>query len=310
MSIIANQNMDMDNVAPFLLNNTAIRGKITRLAISVDKIIKQHEYPDCISKILAELLVIATLIGESLKNQDSKVIIQAETKGIIKLIVADFVYGGKIRGYTNFDQEKLAEFIKYNQRDPQADELFQGGNLVITIFNTAQARPYQGIIAIKNNNLSESIEQYFKESEQIDTIFKIDISKKVIKNLIPFGIDNSNIPNTGYAIWHAGGIMIQKLPEKEAQESEWEHAKILLDTITTDEFHDNNLPLKQILYRLYHEDGVWVYEPKKIEHTCRCSRERAEVILNSIPEEEKKELRVNGALIVKCEFCNKEEVFY
>ncbi|MGC1891968.1 MAG: Hsp33 family molecular chaperone HslO, partial [Stellaceae bacterium] len=64
-----------------------------------------------------------------------------------------------------------------------------------------------------------------------------------------------------------------------------------------------------LLYRLFHEEGVRVYDTHSLEARCRCSRERIEGILRAFPPDELDDMRKEGVTTVTCEFCNTPYVF-
>jgi molecular chaperone Hsp33 len=83
----------------------------------------------------------------------------------------------------------------------------------------------------------------------------------------------------------------------------------LLASCTAKELLDESLPIDDLLYRLFHEDGVRVFKGNTPRAQCRCSRRRVESVLKSLPQEELQDLEVDGALEVTCEFCNSKYRF-
>ena len=61
---------------------------------------------------------------------------------------------------------------------------------------------------------------------------------------------------------------------------------------------------RRLLFRLFHEDGVRVFETHPLEARCRCSRERIVRILRAFPKDDIDELRKDEVTTVTCEFCN------
>jgi molecular chaperone Hsp33 len=72
---------------------------------------------------------------------------------------------------------------------------------------------------------------------------------------------------------------------------------------------DESLSIDDLLYRLFHEDGVRVFKGQSLQAQCRCSRNRVGSVLRSLPRDELKELETDGALEVTCEFCNSKYRF-
>ena len=106
-------------------------------------------------------------------------------------------------------------------------------------------------------------------------------------------------------IKRAVGIIIQKFPD--GAEENWEQASLFVQSLKQEELLIHNV--NEILYRLFHQDDVYIYEKHKIEYKCRCSKEKMERVFLSIPDNEKDSLKIDGLIAIKCEFCGKEEKF-
>jgi molecular chaperone Hsp33 len=82
-----------------------------------------------------------------------------------------------------------------------------------------------------------------------------------------------------------------------------------MGTCTPAELTDAALTAENLLFRLFHEEGVRVYEPHMLEHRCRCSQPKVSNMLRALPRAEIEDLAVDGVVTVTCEFCNKSYVF-
>src|SRR3546814_5431154 len=72
-----------------------------------------------------------------------------------------------------------------------------------------------------------------------------------------------------------------------------------------DELLDDSLGVHDLLYRLFHEEGVRVFEPRPLTDACRGSREKLENVLKAMPRAEIEDLKKNWAVEVTCEFCTR-----
>jgi molecular chaperone Hsp33 len=276
--------MTINNIIiPFTLKNSEVKGRITRIDNDLDIILNQHQYPDPIAKILGELLIVSSLIGSQFKN-DILLTIQLQIKDTNQYIVADYQSPGNIRGYANFD--KIEESKTYS-------DIVSNSLLMVTIDQQNNNR-YQGVVEIKNNNISQAIEEYFYQSEQINTLIKLSIGKIILPKK--------------HEAWCGSGIMLQKLPHKN-EESSWEEAQIYFSTIRDDELLDPNLNLEDLLYSVFNQMDVTIYEPLTIIHKCRCSRERVEKVIESLGYEEANSILIDDLISVSCQFCNKSQNF-
>ncbi len=298
-----NQNTE-DTILPFLINNTHLRGRVVRLGSVLNEILTKHAYPEPISHLLGEIIVLVSLLGDTLKC-NGLITLQAQTDGIIKLLVADYTAGGGIRGYARINEEH------YQQAGKESftfSELLGKGFLVLTLDQGENTDLYQGIVELQGNSLAECVENYFRQSEQLTTVMRIEVGQVYSET-------------TGMQ-WRGGGIMAQALPSgKIARETDilaeaamgfddqWDKTQAFIESVAIDELIDPFISSDTLLLRLFHEEGVWKYSPQKLTHSCRCSRKKALNILKSLSTEELNSLKVNAEIVVTCQFCSKEEVF-
>lgn len=273
------------------------RGRLVRLDTVLNDVLAAHAYPPAVEKILAEALVLTALLGTTLKDREGQLTIQAQTEnGPISLLVCDYI-DGAVRGYAQFDLVKLAEV----PADPNLFALFGKGYLAVTFdrpFPDAQSGGrYQGIVPLEGDTLSDAAVQYFDQSEQLPTFIRV-------------AIDHVG----GRCI--AGGLMVQHLPDGEvgrerlharADHPDWEHVRILAETITSAELVDPALPLEEIAWRLFHEEQeVRIETARPMSKGCRCDPHHIRDVIARFPAPERAEMADdNGDIVVNCEFCSR-----
>jgi molecular chaperone Hsp33 len=277
-----------DFIQPFSIEGHGVRGRLVRLSDVVDTIIKQHAYPDAVARLLAEMMVLAAVLGAALKYE-GVFTLQTKGDGPIKLMVVDLTSAGAMRGYAQFDAEKVAAIPAEQISLPR---LHGKGYLAFTVDQGQHTDRYQGIVEMDGATLSDCVHHYFRQSEQLQAGFKIAASK---------GEDG----------WRAGAIMLQRLPQEnvtemaeEIADDAWRRAFVLMASCTDRELLDLDMPATDVLYRLFHEDGVRAQKAQGVEAKCRCSRGRVETVLKAMGPEELADLQVDGKLQVTCEFCN------
>ncbi len=97
-----------DTVLPFQLDAADMRGRIARLDGVLEGILKQHQYPEAVETLIAEMTLLTALMGESIKLQ-WKLSLQVQTNGPVRMIATDFYAPkatgetAKIRAYSRFD---------------------------------------------------------------------------------------------------------------------------------------------------------------------------------------------------------------
>lgn len=276
-----------DVLRPFQLEGSGLRGRFVRLGSTLDRVLEAHAYPEPVSRLLGQLLVLAGGLAGGLKF-DGMFSLQVRGDGPVGFMVADCTNHGRMRGYASFDARGIAEAGA--ERD-----LLGEGVLVLTVDQTAVGGELQqGIVSLEGRTLTDAMLAYFRSSEQIRTGIKMAIVRDAL---------------TGS--WHGGAIVLQALPvssgaEEEAIGEAWRSAMLLLETATEAELVGPELDPDTVLYRLFHETGVRVYAPLALEAGCSCSERRVRKVLESFPPEALREMRLDdGRIEVTCQFCNR-----
>jgi len=277
-------------IQPFQMAEAGVRGRVVRLGAELDAILKRHEYPDTVARQLGEALVLAAMLGGALKFEGIFTV-QTKGDGAIGMIAADMVTPGNLRGYAAYDAEKLAKAAGLSELDTISRYL-GNGYVAFTIDATDSDGRYQGIVELEGDSLASCMEDYFSKSEQIETRLQVAVEK------------------TG-GNWRAGGLMIQRLPNTsrladdiEQDDENWRNAEALALTVTADELTHTRLRSSELLYRLFHEDGVWLYDTQALQDKCSCSEERVLNTLKSFSTENLQEMVENDVIGVDCQFCN------
>src|SRR6201984_2734943 len=97
-----------DAVLPFEVDPLDLGGRLTRLGPSLDEILTKHDYPAPVGKLLAEAIVLTTLLGSALKFE-GRFILQAQTDGPVSFLVVDYMAPDRLRAYARYDGSRLAE---------------------------------------------------------------------------------------------------------------------------------------------------------------------------------------------------------
>ena len=280
-----------DLVAAFQIEGQPVRGRIARLGL-VDDILTRPDYPEPVANLLGEACALAALVGASLKFE-GRLIVQAQGKGPVAYVVADYDTSGALRGYCRFDPERVAEVSKGFVR-PGAKSLLGEGVFVMTVDPGSGRDRYQGITPIEGETLALCAETYFAQSEQVPTRVRLAVGA---------------VTDGAGTRWRAGGAMIQSIAEDDARgetREAWETAEALFATLGEDELIDPQVPPETLLYRLFHEDGVRMFEPKPLRAFCRCTEEGVRSMLRSFPAEEWPGMaEADGQIHVTCEYCSR-----
>ena len=281
-----------DIVAPFQIDSQPVRGRIVRLGPAIHEVLTRHAYPEPVANLLGEACALAALVGASLKFE-GRLIVQAQGSGPVAYVVADYDTSGALRGYCRFDAERVAEASSGFSR-PGAHTLLGEGVFVMTIDQGPRMDRYQGVTRIEGETLALCAETYFAQSEQTPTRVRLAVGQA----------DDGDGP-----WWRAGGLLIQNIAEDEARGSTreaWLQAQAVFETLGEDELIDPMLAGERLLYRLFHEQGVRVFEPKPLTGFCRCSEEKILGMLRTFPPEERAQMvEADGQIRVTCEYCSR-----
>jgi molecular chaperone Hsp33 len=281
-----------DFVIPFTLNDKVANGKYIFLSSSISQILNRHNYPIAISTIVAELSVVAGMLGSNLKDEGGIVTVELRIEsGSLQFAMAECTYDGHIRGYAKYD-EKIEENQNYD-----FSSLVGKGYIVITMDSATNNR-YQGIVEVNKSGIAASISDYFSQSQQLDAHFNLRVSKNY-----PYNSSNEK------AGWKATGLMITKLPAEGENESEFAAYKNYLDSLESEELLLEDNSSYRLLHKLFHENGVIIYNSRSRIFKCRCSREAMEQALSTIPKDELEASKVDGKIEIKCDFCGRLEYF-
>lgn len=282
-----------DFVAPFQIENEPARGRMVRLGAVVDDILSRHDYPMPVARLLGEACALAALVGASLKFE-GRLIVQAQGDGPVSFVVADYDTSGSLRGYCRFDTDRLAAVMAENPR-LGAVALLGKGLFIMTIDRTDADDRYQGVTAVEGDSLAEAAEGYFAQSEQVPTKVRLAVGQ---------------LHDAQGLHWRVGGMTIQNVASDQARgdtADAWETAQALFATLAEDELLDPMISAEVLLHRLFHEEGVRLYDKTPLRAFCRCSEAGVAGMLRSFPAEEIAAMaEPDGRVHVTCEYCSRE----
>ena len=268
-----------DQLHRYLFENYAVRGELVTVSETWKQILENHDYPQPVKNVLGELLVATSLLTATLKFAGD-ITVQLQGDGPMSLAVINGNNEQQMRGVARVQGDVPA--------DASLKTLVGNGYLVITI-TPAEGERYQGVVGLEGDTLAECLEDYFLRSEQLPTRLFIRTG------------DVDGQPA-------AGGMLLQVLPAQNAQADDFSHLATLTETIKAEELF--TLPANDVLWRLYHEEEVTLYDPQNVEFKCTCSRERCAGALKTLPDEEIETiLAEDGEIDMHCDYCGTHYLF-
>ncbi|AOY02036.1 Hsp33 family molecular chaperone HslO [Jeongeupia sp. USM3] len=264
--------MTQDTLERFLFDDAPVRGEIVKLDASYREVLARHDYPPVLARLIGELMAAGTLLSATLKFEGT-LVMQLHGTGAVRLLVVEVTSDNTIRAMARWDGDipdvSLAELLGKDRR------------FMLTL-DPDEGEAYQGIVGLEpGQGVAEIIEHYMKHSEQLDTRLWLACADGM-----------------------SAGLMVQKMPAGHGDPDAWERIQMLAQTITPEEML--GLPVRDVLYRLFNEEQVRVFDPVMPRFACTCSRERVGGMLEMVGRDEVDHvLAEKGSVDVTCEFCGK-----
>jgi len=290
----ADKSLSNDQMHRFMFDHTDIRGEVVSLNDSYGEVLDHNQHPPIVQQLLGEFLAAVTLLSSTLKF-DGILTLQARGDGPLPLIMAECSHHKGLRAIARPNPDADFDRLETDARgNGKLREMLGKGVLAITIDPAFSANSrgerYQGIVPLDADNLAACLEHYFEQSEQLKTRFWLAADDRA-----------------------SSGLMLQALPRQiNASEKEnldhWETTVTLADTVEPEELL--TLAHETLLYRLFHEEQVRLFDSVGVRFACSCSRERTARVLQSMGQEEVNQLLVEQqSITIDCQFCNQTYLF-
>lgn len=309
-----------DLVLPFSVEALDVRGRVARLGPALDEILRKHDYPPAVSRLLGEAVILNVLLASALKA-DGRVILQIQSSGPVSLLVADFTAPEGLRGYARFDGAAVAALPEQHTLRDIAGE----GAMALTVDPKVTPRRYQGVVELSGDSLEEAAMSYFAQSEQIPTMIRLAVAETLQRR-------PGEEPRR---TWRGGGVSVQFLPSaaerivvrdldpgdapssaahtaahhERADDDAWVEASARARSAMDHELVDPAITAERLLLRLFHERDVRVFDAFTLSADCHCSTARIEAILRQFDDGDRTSMVEDGVIKVTCEFCNTHYTF-
>ncbi len=276
-----------DELNRYLFDDKHARGELVQLSKSYQSIISNHDYPLSVRLLLGELLAATCLLTATLKFE-GEIIVQLQGDGPVGYMSVNGDNNQQMRGIAKLSQAHIPSTVT------RLHDLMGKGTMVITIRPT-QGEPYQGVVALEQPTLADCLAHYFEVSEQIPTkiwLFSDDDKQQVAGSLVQLMPDGDG-----------------SIENKDKQQDDFDHLTQLTNTIKADEIF--TLEAQALLYRLYHQEKVSLFEPQVVSYQCGCSSDKCLAAISQVePTEISAILAEQGKISMTCEYCLTTYDFY
>jgi len=290
-----------------------VRGMLVRLTDAWTDILRRREqaggYPAAVTELLGEMTAAATLMQANIKFNGA-LVLQIMGDGPVKLAVAEVQPDLSLRATATVTGEvavgaALSHLVNVNNL----------GRCAITLDPKdclPGQQPYQGVVPLfgdrheKLEKLSEVIEHYMLQSEQLDTRLVLAANHQVAAGLLI-----QRLPLQGAANL-AGVGAVARDEDQIGLNEDYNRIAILAASLKRDELL--TLDVDTILHRLFWEEDLRRFDPlsgaEAPRFACTCSRERVGNMLRSLGADEVESIIAEqGQVEVGCDFCGAQYRF-
>ncbi len=299
----------MSELHKFLFEGLPVRGMLVRLTDTWLDLLQRREasggYPVPVRELLGEMAAAGVLMQSSIRFNGA-LVLQISGDGPVRLAVAEVQPDLALRA--------TATVVAEVPIDARLEALVNtGGQGRCAIILDPQGRlpgqqPYQGVVPLHGDRreplqrLSEVLEHYMLQSEQLDTRLVLAADGRVAAGLL---IQRMPVEGKG----NLGGTRNE---DEIGLNEDFNRIAHLAATLTREELL--TLDADTVLRRLFWEERVLRFEPQAgaagPRFACRCSRERVAGMLQGLGREEIDGLIAErGSAEVACEFCGAQYRF-
>jgi molecular chaperone Hsp33 len=241
-----------------------------------------------VQALLGEAVAAVVLLAATLKFEGT-LTLQLQGKGLVSLLVAQCTHDFKVRGMARHEPV----LSKEGGGEAGFRSLAGEGTIVVTVEAKDRASSYQGVVPITGGSLAESLEAYFRQSEQLPTRVLLASSAGAVAGMLV-----QRIPGEGGKEGH----------DEPALQVAWQKAEDAMSSLTSASLLEDDV--EQRLVDMFGVDEVRVFSGHAVKFECRCSRERVANVLRSLGADEVRAvIAEQGACTVTCEFCQKPYKF-
>jgi molecular chaperone Hsp33 len=289
----------MSEVVKFIFEGLPVRGMLVRLTDSWQEVLRRREivgaHPPEVRVLLGEMTAAGVLMQANIKFNGA-LVLQIFGDGPVKLAVVEVQSELSFRATAT-----VVGPVPAGARLEALLNVHGQGRCAITLDPKDKfpgQQPYQGVVPLHGDRreplqaVSQVLEHYMLQSEQLDTLLVLAADDQVAAGLL---IQRMPVEGEG----NLGG---RRNEDDIGLNEAYQRIATLAATLTREELL--TLKPEQILHRLFWEETLRVFEAQQPRFACTCSRERVQAMLRGLGREESESLiEERGLVEVGCEFC-------
>ena len=294
-----------------LIHATAADNQIRCMAAVTTNLVgeacRRHRTFPTASAALGRTLTGGLLLGSGVKDLE-KLTVHFDCDGPIGDIIAQADPSGNVRGYVSNPEADATAMNERGKLDVRA--VVGGGKLYVTRdagFEIGLMKePYRGMVPIVSGEIGEDIAYYLARSEQVNSAVSLGVLMTIdgVKARQPGNGLTAEFPLDSLRVSAAGGYIVQMMPVADDGLAAHLERNISRAPYATDMVREGLSPI-EMLQAVLGDLDLLALEEKEPRFYCRCSRERALLIISALGREEVEDMLEtdNGAELI-CHFCN------
>ena len=297
----------MSELHKFIFEGLPVRGALVRLTDSWQEVLKRRAanshtgaYPLPVQELLGEMLAAGVLMQSNIKFNGA-LVLQIMGDGPVKVAVAEVQSDLSLRATASVQGE-----VGAGARLSEMVNVLNNGRCAITLDPKDKfpgQQPYQGVVPLhgdrkeKLEKLSEVLQHYMLQSEQLDTRLILAADENVAAGLLI-----QRMPLEG-----AGNLGKSNEDDIDLDES-FNRIAVFAKSLKREELL--GLDVDTILHRLFWEEKLLRFEPSEPKFACSCSREKVASMLYSLGSDEVESILTERENVeVGCDFCGAQYRF-
>ena len=301
----------MSELHRFLFDGLPVRGSIVRLTDAWTDILKRRRgstdgaWPHPVVELVGEMAAAGVLMQSNIKFNGA-LVLQIFGEGPVKLAVAEVQHDLSLRATA-----KVVGPLTADARLSGMVNLHNKGRCAITLDPREKfpgQQPYQGVVPLygdrheKIENLSEVLEHYMLQSEQLDTKLILAADEQVAAGLLIQRLPAAGENNL------AGSLVSRENEDQIGVNEDYNRIATLAGSLTRAELLE--LDVDTVLRRLFWEETLMRFPAQRPQFACTCSRERVSGMLRGLGREESESIIAErGEIEVACDFCGQQYRF-